>query len=40
MQLGFVGWRKMGMSMVEQLHCDVHEIVAFNLNNAKNPKLK
>jgi 6-phosphogluconate dehydrogenase (decarboxylating) len=38
-----IGLRCLGktrMNMVEQIRCDGHEIVAFDINNAKNPKLE
>jgi 6-phosphogluconate dehydrogenase (decarboxylating) len=40
MQSGFAGLGKTGMNMVERWRCDGHEIAAFDINNAKNPKLE
>src|ERR1039457_3300725 len=35
MEIGFVGLGKMGMNMVERLRRDNHQIVAFDLDDAK-----
>jgi hypothetical protein len=39
MQLGFGGLGMTGMNMIEPLRCDGHKI-AFDINNAKDPKLE